>query len=227
MSRRHPSALPRRWLMTDERMGDGLWDALARLPCGSGVVFRHYSLPAGERRALFEAIRRIARKRRLMLVWAGPHRAFPSHGRQRGALTAPVHSRREAVAAVRAGAKLLFVSPVHATRSHPGARALGVGRFGLMIRGLEPLNRPKRRFPAKAGAQDCKRCARNPGPLRSQGDSALRIAVIALGGMDERRWHALRPFGVHGWAGIDAWLPEDPKLSGAARGDMDPETSSG
>lgn len=172
MSRRHPSALPRRWLMTDERMGYGLWDALARLPRGSGVVFRHYSLPASERRALFEAVRRIARKRRLVLVWAGPHRTLPSHGRQRGALTAPVHSRREAVAAARAGATLLFVSPVYATRSHPDARALGVNRLGLLVRGLE-------------------------------------VPVIALGGMDEWRWRALRPLGVYGWAGIDAWMPQD------------------
>jgi thiamine-phosphate pyrophosphorylase len=33
----------------------------------------------------------------------------------------------------------------------------------------------------------------------------LRVPVIALGGMGERRWRALRRLGVHGWAGIDAW----------------------
>ena len=31
---------------------------------------------------------------------------------------------------------MLFVSPVFATRSHPGARALGRARLGLMIRNL-------------------------------------------------------------------------------------------
>ena len=40
--------------MTDERLGDGLWAALERLPKGSGVVFRHYGLAPAERRALFE-----------------------------------------------------------------------------------------------------------------------------------------------------------------------------
>src|SRR5439155_26981070 len=42
MHARHP--LPRLWLMTDERQGDGLWAALERMPRGAGVVFRHYSL---------------------------------------------------------------------------------------------------------------------------------------------------------------------------------------
>ncbi|MEJ8630952.1 hypothetical protein P0F65_16040 [Sphingomonas sp. I4] len=36
---------PVTWLMTDERLGDGLWRALARLPPGSGVVFRHHATP--------------------------------------------------------------------------------------------------------------------------------------------------------------------------------------
>jgi thiamine-phosphate pyrophosphorylase len=40
------------------------------------------------------------------------------------------------VAAIRAGADALFVSPVFATRSHPGAPALGRARLGLLIRGL-------------------------------------------------------------------------------------------
>lgn len=173
MRRCHPSPLPRRWLMTDERMGDGLWEALARLPRGSGVVFRHYSLPPAARRALFERVRRIARRQRFLLVAAGPARVgrgmAGSHGRHYGALTAPVHSLREAMAAERAGARLVFVSPIYATRSHAGARVLGRARLGLMIRKVE-------------------------------------VPVIALGGMDERRWRALRLLGVHGWAGIDAWL---------------------
>lgn len=173
MRRRHPShakELPRRWLMTDSRLGDTLWNALAALPEGSGVIFRHYELPFAERRALFAQITRITRRRRLMLVVAGDDHLDhgPRHGRHRGALTAPVHTRRQAISAIRNGARLLFVSPVHATRSHLGARALGTARFGLLIRGLD-------------------------------------VPVIALGGMNERRWRVLRPLGVHGWAGIDAW----------------------
>ncbi|AJP73615.1 thiamine monophosphate synthase [Sphingomonas hengshuiensis] len=141
MRPRHP-ILPRLWLMTDERMGDGLWTALARLPRGSGVIFRHYGLPLAERRALFANVANIAHRRGLVLIRAGgdrlgrgeagAHGVRPGHG----LYTRAAHSRREAVAAIRDGADALFVSPVFATRSHPGAPALGPVRLGLMIRGL-------------------------------------------------------------------------------------------
>jgi thiamine-phosphate pyrophosphorylase len=168
--------LPRIWLMTDERMGERLWDALQRLPRGSGVVFRHYGLAPEARKRLFAEIARVAAARRLVLVRAGAARigrADGTHGRLRssepGLKTAPAHSRIEAIRAIRGGADLLFVSPVFATRSHPGACALGRVRFGLMIHGLS-------------------------------------IPVIALGGMDAKRFAGLRQIGVRGWAGIDAWL---------------------
>lgn len=139
MPRRHP--LPRLWLMTDERMGEGLWQALERLPRGGGVVFRHYGLAPAERRALFARVLKVAKRRRLVLVRAGsePMRGEAGvHGAYgRGLRTAPAHDRREAVAALRAGAQVLFVSPVFATRSHPGAPALGRLRFGLLVRGLD------------------------------------------------------------------------------------------
>ncbi|MDP5280511.1 thiamine phosphate synthase [Sphingomonas sp. DG1-23] len=126
--------------MTDERMGESLWDALARLPRGSGVVFRHYGLVPAARRALFAKVARVARRRGLLLVRAGAERLGQedgAHGQKaRGLRTWPAHSRREAVAAARAGADAVFISPVFATRSHPGARALGRVRLGLLIRGL-------------------------------------------------------------------------------------------
>lgn len=133
---------PRIWLITDERMGEGLWNALAQLPQGGGVIFRHYATPPVERRALFVRVRRIARRRGLTLITAGEPQAGADgvHGRHarrgKGLLTRPVHSRREAIAAVRAGADLIFVSPVFPTRSHPGARNLGPVRLGLMLRGI-------------------------------------------------------------------------------------------
>lgn len=137
MQARH---LPRHWLMTDERLGDGLWDALARLPRGSGVVFRHYATPPAERRRLFAAVARIARRRGLVLVRAGAQ-AMPLEGGVHnrggpsgGIRTFAVHRRRDIVRARRAGADLIFASPVFATRSHPGARGLGPVRLGLMIR---------------------------------------------------------------------------------------------
>jgi thiamine-phosphate pyrophosphorylase len=126
--------------MTDERMGHSLWTALSRLPRGSGVVFRHYSLPLGERRSLFAQVAKVARRRGLVLIRAGDERLSGEDGvhsrRGPGLRTWPAHSRREAVAGIRAGADLLFVSPVFATRSHPDAHVLGRARLGLMIRGL-------------------------------------------------------------------------------------------
>jgi thiamine-phosphate pyrophosphorylase len=173
MLRRYP--LPQLWLMTDERMGERLWQALGRLPPGSGVIFRHYSLPLAERRTLFARVARIARRRRLVLLRAGPIRLARieagTHGanrRQHGLHTRAAHSRREAIAAIRAGADAVFVSPVFATRSHPGAAALGRARFGLLVQGLD-------------------------------------VPVIALGGMDARRAAGLWQIGLHGWAAIDAW----------------------
>ena len=132
---------PSRWLMTDERMGDLLIPTLLTLPPGSGVVFRHYSLSGRDRRALFTQARRIARARRLVLVVARPDRvgrADGVHGTAKGAglRTWPAHDRRQAVAGVRAGAALLFVSPVFATRSHPGARPIGAARAAAIGRGL-------------------------------------------------------------------------------------------
>ena len=176
MTRRHPP-LPRLWLMTDERMGDALWPALKRLPKGSGVIFRHHANSAAERRALYEAVRRIARKRSLILILAGSPRqaigwrADGSHGRSAhrrapGPLlrTAPAHNARELHAARHAD--LILLSPAFPTRSHPGAPALGRARFGLLA-------------------------------------ARAKKPVIALGGMDERRARSLP--GIYGWAAIDAW----------------------
>jgi len=177
MPRRQPRPLPRLWLMTDERQGEALWDALERLPRGGGVIFRHYATPGRERRALFERVRRIARRRRLLLLLAGTPReaaawradgvhGASSHSSSRPLIrTAPAHNRGELVAAGRR-ADLILLSPVFPTRSHPGAPVLGSVRFAHLAR---TANRP----------------------------------VIALGGMTKGRARALR--GHHGWAAIDAW----------------------
>ncbi|HEX8261338.1 MAG TPA: thiamine phosphate synthase [Allosphingosinicella sp.] len=126
--------LPRLWLMTDERQGDDLWAALERLPRGAGVVFRHYGLAARERRKLFERVRRVAKRRRLLLLAGGKGpRGDGVHGGRRG-FSASAHGLRELKTAERNGAKLVFLSPAFPTRSHPGARALGPVRFGLIAR---------------------------------------------------------------------------------------------
>lgn len=168
--------LPREWLMTDERQGDRLFDALARLPAGAGIVFRHYALRAEERWLLYREVRLIARRAGHLLLLGGPAEeakawsADGSHGAGpgEGLRTAPAHDLREIRAAERAGAALVFLSPVYPTRSHPGAPALGPALFGRLCR-------------------------------RS------RLPVVALGGMDRMRARALGLRGAWGWAGIDAW----------------------
>ena len=140
MQRRQP--LPRLWLMTDERLGDRLLAAVEGLPMGAGMVFRHYGLGEPDRRALFDEVKAVARRRGLMLLLAGPADqaeawgADGSHGRGPGSglRSAPVHDWAEIRAAERDGADLLFLSPVFATRSHPGTRPLGPARVSLLAR---------------------------------------------------------------------------------------------
>jgi thiamine-phosphate pyrophosphorylase len=142
MPKRQARLRPKIWLMTDERLGKALLPSIAALPRGSGIIFRHHSLDANERLKLLRIVSASARRFGHILVVGGRPIATPiwqavgKHGRVRGAMTAPVHSLREAIAAERAGAKLLFVSPIFATRSHPDNPGLGRVRFGLLIRNL-------------------------------------------------------------------------------------------
>jgi thiamine-phosphate pyrophosphorylase len=135
MHRRH-LALPRNWLLTDERQGEALWDAIARLPPGTGVVVRHYTLPEPERQALARAIA----ERGLFVAYAGTDKqaraagAHASYGTRSSTLPRlhPVHNAREIARAERTGAALLLLSPVFPTRSHPRAQVLGPRRFARM-----------------------------------------------------------------------------------------------
>ena len=138
MPKRH--TLPRLWLMTDERMGDRLLPSIAALPKRSGIIFRHYSLPNQERRALFAIVKKLARRRCHCLIVAGSMklRGDGVHGRNakrtHAIKTVPVHSVRDIVAAQQSGADLLFISPLFATMSHQGEMTLGRIRFGMMSR---------------------------------------------------------------------------------------------
>jgi thiamine-phosphate pyrophosphorylase len=139
--RRHPP-IPKIWLMTDERLGEGLWRAIERLPRGSGIVFRHYATAVAERRAVFRRVIRMARARGLIVLRAGDSCGYGEmgthgSGRRTGGLrTMPAHSRAEAMAAMRRGADAVFVSPVFATESHPGASSLGVRGAQRIAQGL-------------------------------------------------------------------------------------------
>ena len=128
--------LPRLWLMTDERLGEGLFGAIARLPAGAGIVFRHYSLDEAERRLLFGRVRAahpglllLAAPAEVAAMWG----ADGSHGRHQGAVTASAHDLAELRLAEAAGVQLVFLSPVYATRSHPEAETLGPGGFAALV----------------------------------------------------------------------------------------------
>jgi thiamine-phosphate pyrophosphorylase len=145
MVRRHPlpPKVPGIWLFSDERARADLLALAALLPPGSGIVLRHDSLPPSARWRLLRRLMRLSRTRSLTVLLAGTPGtarrwgADGVHLRQREAhrarqahalgliLTLPVHDAREARRAQRAGAHAAFVSPLHPTRSHPGAPALG------------------------------------------------------------------------------------------------------
>jgi thiamine-phosphate pyrophosphorylase len=164
--------------MTDERMGERLWEAIEHLPIGDGgVVVRHYSLPAPEREALAVTIAAICLKRGLTLAIAGDvelagrlnAEVVHKPVRPVDTFSLPVHSLAEAEQARAAGASLVFVSPVNRTRSHPAAR---------------PLSRK----------------------LAKQIVEACGCPAIALGGMNARNFPEVEKLGFYGWAAIDAWL---------------------
>src|SRR3546814_18899823 len=132
--------------MTDGRMGDDLLLAIGRLPKGkAGVVLRNYSLAAADRRALFDAARKIARHNRLVLLLGGPERlarrwkADGWHGPERRRIRSlihgmAVHDPAELRAAIPAKADLVSLSPVFATRSPTAAAPHGRTTFALPAR---------------------------------------------------------------------------------------------
>ena len=64
-------ALPHVWLISDARNDAVLERALARLPRGSGFIFRHHHLAGPARRARFARLMRVARGRGITVVLAG------------------------------------------------------------------------------------------------------------------------------------------------------------
>lgn len=180
MTRRYAKNLPTIWLMTDERVGEAaLLAAAARLPRGkAGLVFRHYSTSRAERRALFDRIAAVARRRRLVLMLAGSPREAAAwgadgwHGRDKRRAgrcmlhSMSVHDARELAAASRAGANFIFLSPLFPTRSHPGGRALGRAGFAALARRAD-------------------------------------MPAMALGGVRAKHARQLHGIGATGWAAID------------------------
>ncbi|WP_086619217.1 thiamine phosphate synthase [Erythrobacter tepidarius] len=169
--------LPGLWLISDARNDAGLERALARLPRGSGFIYRHYHLPDAERFRRFRQLDRIARARGHRVILAGGAQTARKWGadgiygaprslcpRRAGLLhLATAHSLAELGLAARLGADAALLSPVFPTRTHPGGRVLGPVQFRLLAR-------------------------------------QSRLPVIALGGMTAPR---ARRLGWRCWAAID------------------------
>ena len=133
MTARHPAlpgGLPTLWLVTDARNDAGLERAIARLPRGSGVIFRHHHLPPRERAQRFAQVRRLCRRFGHRLEIAGDGYGPPAPHRR----LATAHGLREIGRANRCDAEAVLLSPVFPTRSHPGAKALGRAKFLLLAK---------------------------------------------------------------------------------------------
>ena len=169
-------SFPDLWLLSDARNDAVLEEALARLPRGSGFIYRHYHLPPQERLARFRELGRAARARDHLVVLAGDAKLATAWGadgiygaplrlepRSRLLRLATVHSLREMRQANVMDADAALVSPVFSTRSHANVRPLGPLQF--------------RAIAARA-----------------------TMPVIALGGMDPAKASRL---GWNRWAAID------------------------
>src|SRR5438046_2075834 len=121
---------PREWLMTDERVGERLWAAIDGLSAGAGIVVRHYSIGPEARQELAERVAAMGLSRGLTLAIASDEKLAlrlgaalvhnPTDAPARLPFSRSVHTVAQAQAARAEGAVLVFVSPVFATRSHPG-----------------------------------------------------------------------------------------------------------
>lgn len=139
---RHRSRWPVVWLFTDPARMPDVVATVRALPSGCGVVFRHDGVPGRAR--LARHVARACRAGGLAMVMTAP--ALPGvglhlrRGYRSGAVprlvTSSAHNRLEALRAKRAGAAVVFLSPLFSTRSHPDGRALGGVRWRIAAAGV-------------------------------------------------------------------------------------------
>lgn len=197
---RRPSGLPRLLALTDPKRAADPYRLLARLPGGTGLVWRAYGeIPSrSQLQSLSQSTRRFHAP--LFLAWPDRHRPMPfplnrhlpehclnkpytdgmfKTGRRRPReifITAAAHSERAVIAAAHGGVDAVLISPVFPTRSHLGKASLGVIRFAALAR-----------------------LARS-----------LGLAVYALGGVNDIAMiRRLTSTGATGIAGIDIFLADD------------------
>jgi len=138
--------------MTDENRGGDPLEMIRRLPKNSVLIFRHYSDPAREQlaRQVVRACRTagayclvagdisLARKSKS----DGVH--FPEHQLRRLPVrrfmpprwitTGAAHNHRNVRRVEALGLDAALLSPIFASKSHPGVRALGIWNFAVISR---------------------------------------------------------------------------------------------
>lgn len=131
---RRRQTMPTQWLIADRRLGRELWNTLADVPRGAGVLVLRPLSPGEWRR-----LRRLAAQRELTVIVEGTRTACR------------VHDAHELRRAMLARAPLICLSPLYPTRSHPDwpplprMRAAALARLGR--RGLFALGgMDQRRF---------------------------------------------------------------------------------
>ncbi len=186
--------IPAVWFVTDPARVRDVGGAIAALPPGMGVIFRHYHVP--ERKRLAQALAGQCRARGLVFVVADDWRLAaavgadglhlpeyaaargPSAGarlwrKNRGALlTAAAHGSRALARACALAADAVLLSPVFPTRSHPDRATLGIARARILAR-------------------------------------AASLPVLALGGVTPKMLPALIAAGFAGIAGVGFAVKED------------------
>jgi thiamine-phosphate pyrophosphorylase len=115
MNRRQTA--PQQWLIIEAQPSDDVWRSVRRLPLGTGILLLA-DLPASERRRL----RSLTTARALTIA------------EEAGGAAARVHHARQLRRAMLALTPLIFLSPIHPTRSHPEWRALPRMRAAALAR---------------------------------------------------------------------------------------------
>jgi thiamine-phosphate pyrophosphorylase len=116
--------LPRCWLIADERLGEELWEAVAKLPRCSGILVLFRDQSQRERHAIIRKLRVRARRKGLIVVDEAARAA------------ARVHDARELRQALLGPARLILLAPIYPTGSHlewrpiPRMQAAALARLG-------------------------------------------------------------------------------------------------
>ena len=110
--KRRQTRMPSRWMIVDERSSADLWPAVRALPRGSGVLVLFREQSPRERQLLLRRLRRLAAGKRLVIADEAAGDA------------ARVHNLPELRKALLSGTRLVLLSPIFPTRSHPDWKPL-------------------------------------------------------------------------------------------------------